>query len=117
MSASEHLSPTQFKTYYHATNESAVKSIKEHGLRDGSYITPHLGIANDYGTHVFKVSVPTSHTFASSPDAYWEDNYIPREHQGYVTEEHPNSDDRVHMGASKLKVEGPKSVDEWEKDK
>jgi hypothetical protein len=112
MSASEHLSPTQFKTYYHATDEDSAKSIKKTGLRDGTYITPHLDIANDYGTHIFKVHVPTSHTFAASPDAYWEDNY-PREHQGYVTEEHPNSSDRVHMGASKLKIEGPKSVSEW----
>jgi hypothetical protein len=115
MSASENLSGEQFNTYYHATSEDAVDSIKKHGLREGSYITPHLGIANDYGTHIFKVSVPKSHTFAASPDAYWEDNYLPRQHQGYVTEEHPNSEDRVHMETKKLKIEGPKSAEEWRK--
>lgn len=115
MSASDNLSGEQFHTYYHATSEAAAESIKKTGLRDGAYITPHLDIANDYGTHIFKVHVPASHTFAASPDAYDEDYNIPREHQGYVTEEHPNSDDRVHMRSSKLKIEGPKSVEDWQK--
>lgn len=113
MSASESLSGEQFNTYYHATSKDAAESIKKTGLRDGAYITPHLGIANDYGTHIFKINVPKSHKFAESPDKYWESDYLPREHQGYVTEEHPTSDDRVHMEASKLKVEGPKSAEEW----
>jgi hypothetical protein len=115
MSAQDNLSGEQFHTYYHATDEHSAESIKKTGLRDGAYITPHLGIANDYGTHIFKLQVPKSHTFAASPDAYYEDYYIPREHHGYVTEEHPNSDDRVHMGSSKLKIEGPKSVEDWQK--
>lgn len=113
MAASDHLSPTQFKTYYHATDEASAESIKKTGLRDGAYITPHLGVANDYGTHIFKVYVPESHTFAGSPDEYWDDTHLPREHQGYVTEQHPDAEDRVHMKSSKLKIEGPKSVSEW----
>jgi hypothetical protein len=113
MSASDHLNPSQFNTYYHATDEHSAESIKKTGLRNGTYMTPHLDVANDYGTHIFKVHVPKSHTFASSPDHYYESDFIPREHQGYVTEEHPNSADRVHMESSKLKIEGPKSMEEW----
>ena len=110
------LNPAQFTDYYHATDADTAERIKKSGsLRDGTYMTPHIGIANDYGTHIFKVQVPKSHTFASSPDEYYESDYLPREHQGYVTEEHPNSADRVHMEASKLKIEGPKTMDEWTK--
>jgi hypothetical protein len=113
MSASDHLSPSQFKVYYHGTDEHSAESIKKSGLRDGAYITPHIDVANDYGEHIFKVFVPTNHTFASSPDAYHESDYYPKEHQGYVTEEHPNSADRVHMESSKLKLEGPKTMEKW----
>jgi hypothetical protein len=110
MSAHDHLSPSQFRTYYHGTSANNVASIQKNGLHEGSYLASHPGTSGVYGEHVFKVSVPEHHEFAENQDEY-HDNY--GQHAGFKPDEVPGSDDLVTMRPQELKVEGPKPWREW----
>ena len=106
MSASDHISP-QFRTYWHATNERGSKGILEKGLSSGTYLTTAYDVAEDYGDHIFKVKVPTTHNFASSERQY--ESQHPKFH-GYKGD--PEKSEVIIHDTKGVVLEGPHMRDE-----